>query len=150
MLRFTEQKTDFSRQKVRSGSYTSFSVLGLTLTFCIGTLIIVLSLTVEPIFHLFQRWCGIGIYRRLEWISNETLQLHRMAHEGIGSGGTWLHATDCVPITEMHKLLAILDIENQHHPVLANALLSPPPEEMDDKLNLPSLQNHEGLIGSSV
>ncbi|KAL9616325.1 MAG: hypothetical protein Q9160_008788 [Pyrenula sp. 1 TL-2023] len=59
-----------------------------------------------------------GRYQSLEWISNETLQIQRMAHEAIGSG-TWFQATSSIPITGRDEELADLDISDEHHPFLA-------------------------------
>lgn len=108
-------------QKIRSTSHTSFSVLGLSLTLCLGTLIVLLSYAAEPALNLVQRWRRVAIYRRLEWISNETLQLQRMAHEGIGSGGKWSNATASVPISENGQPLAMLNVTNETHPQLDRA-----------------------------
>lgn len=45
------------------------------------------------------------------------LQLQRMAHEGIGSG-TWSGLTSENPITEKFQKLGMLDVRNQHQPLL--------------------------------
>ncbi|KAL9624424.1 MAG: hypothetical protein Q9160_001387 [Pyrenula sp. 1 TL-2023] len=122
-------------QKIRSTSHTSFSVLGLSLTLCLGGLIVLLSYAAEPALHLAQRWRRVAIYHRLEWISNETLQLHRMAHEGIGSGGKWSNATASVPITENGQPLAMLNVNNETHPLLDRASVLPQPRrQMTEKL----------------
>ena len=65
-----------------------------------------------------QRWHRYGVFQRLEWISNETLQLQRMAHEELGCG-TWTGAEKTVPVTANNETLALLNVEDQAHPSLA-------------------------------
>ena len=48
-------------------------------------------------------------YAQLEWETNSTLQLQRLAHEGIGLG-IWSHQTNSVPVTERGEKLGVLDI----------------------------------------
>ncbi|KAL9114280.1 MAG: hypothetical protein Q9227_001702 [Pyrenula ochraceoflavens] len=106
-------------QKVRSASHTSFSVLGLCITLIIGGTIVLLEMTIEHLTRLFQRRSGTTDYHRLEWTANETLQIQRMAHEGIGAG-TWTRAVKNVPTTLHRENLAILDVSDTQHPRLIN------------------------------
>lgn len=58
-------------------------------------------------------------YAYLEWITNETLQLHRVAHEGINKAReTWSRCTSWVPTTAPGALLSSLDIGDLKHPRL--------------------------------
>ncbi|KAG8168949.1 hypothetical protein KVR01_001698 [Diaporthe batatas] len=94
-------------QKILSSIYTSFSVFGLCIIYVIGFLIVLISYLLEPI----QAW----LYRRhnlkedayLEWIADETLQLQRMAYQGLKSGH-WSRYTDQIPLTEAGETLADL------------------------------------------
>ncbi|KAL9620580.1 MAG: hypothetical protein Q9160_004941 [Pyrenula sp. 1 TL-2023] len=107
-----------SKQKVKSASHTSFSVLGLSVTFVLGGIIVLLELTIEPIFRFVSRRKRNGLYQRLEWITNETLQLQRMAHEGLGAG-SWIGAADSLPTcTKKDERLARLDVSDERHPRL--------------------------------
>lgn len=58
-------------------------------------------------------------YAYLEWITNDTLQLHRVAHEGSNkTDGTWSRCTSWVPTTAPGALLSSLDISDLKHPRL--------------------------------
>jgi len=70
-------------------------------------------------FH--SRKGGQAAYSRLEWSTNETLQLQRMAHEGTGTGD-WFRGTKPVPVTQPGSLLAVLDIADPAHPRLQSAV----------------------------
>jgi hypothetical protein len=59
------------------------------------------------------------MYVLLEWKSNYTLQLQRLAHEQLGLG-TWSHTSDAFPVTKRGESLAVLDIIDQKHPRLIN------------------------------
>lgn len=66
-----------------------------------------------------QKRRGWKDYARLEWCTNETLQLQRLAHEELDVG-TWSHALDAVPRTAKGEVLAVLDLEggDREHPRL--------------------------------
>lgn len=104
-----------SNQKIRSDSYTSFNVLGLVIIFAVGGLIMLVSVYLPPVTARIQR--NRNTYASLEWVSNDTLQLQRLAHEAVGAG-EWEGACDDHPLARKHDLLAVLDITNQKHPVL--------------------------------
>jgi hypothetical protein len=102
-------------QKIRSDSYTSFNVLGLILIFSIGGLIMLISAYLPWATERMQR--NNKLFASLEWITNDTLQLQRLAHEAAGSGN-WEGACNSHPQTQKDDLLAVLDITNPKHPVL--------------------------------
>lgn len=102
-------------QKIRSDSYTSFNVLGLIIIFAVGGLIMLISLYLPLVTARIQR--NRNPYASLEWISNDTLQLQRLAHEAVGAG-EWTNACDDYPLARKHDLLAVLDITKRKHPVL--------------------------------
>lgn len=102
---------------MKTASHTSFSVLGLSIVFILGGIIIVLELILEPILRCIQRRRNIALYQRLEWVTTETLQLQRMAHEGLGAG-TWEGTTESVPFTAPSEPLARLNVSDKTHPRL--------------------------------
>lgn len=66
-----------------------------------------------------ERRRKIERYSRIEWLSNDLLQLQRLAHEEIGFG-TW---SDCagpkaIPVTEKDEKLAVIDMRDSSHPKL--------------------------------
>ncbi|RYC65041.1 hypothetical protein CHU98_g1142 [Xylaria longipes] len=88
-----------NNQKIKSTAYASFSVFGLLFTFVVGGLIIVTSYLLEPISKLLHKKWGFKTHAHLEWTTNATLQLQRLAHEELGFG--------------------CLDISNTKHPALS-------------------------------
>ncbi|KAI8628949.1 hypothetical protein F5Y19DRAFT_485311 [Xylariaceae sp. FL1651] len=106
-----------SNQKIRSTAYTSFSVFGLYFLFLSGLLLIIISYSIEPILSCIHRRGKYNQYKYLEWVTNESLQLHRLAHEGIG-WGTWSRATEDVPTTKQGQVLGCLDLADPLHPRL--------------------------------
>ena len=102
-------------QKIRSDAVTSYSILGLSILIGLCGLLIIISVTIES----FTGWVGKkvekGNYQQLEWMSNNTLQLQRFAHEELGCG-TWVGEN--IPITTAGETLAVLDISEHDHPRL--------------------------------
>lgn len=113
----TEERTACANQKIRSQSFTSVNLLGLTIIFVVGGLIIVASFVLPMAVELFQRRWRKRPFASLEWITNDTLQLQRLAHEAVGSG-TWQGACGECPTTVPGELLAVLDITHPDHPIL--------------------------------
>jgi hypothetical protein len=64
-----------------------------------------------------------NIYSRLEWCTNGTLQLQRLAHEELGFG-TWRGCTQDVPTTQAGEKLAVLDVTDVAHPSFTAPSLS--------------------------
>lgn len=96
-------------QKILSTEYVSFSLFGLCFTFVTGTLMIVVSYILEPIYACMYRRNKYGEYTYLEWTTTETLQLQRTSYQGIGSG-TWLGQTEAIPRTTTGENLANLPL----------------------------------------
>lgn len=96
-------------QKIRSSKYISFSLFGLYFTFAVGVLIILVSYLLEPIFKCLARRRKYEVYKYHEWTGNETLQLQRMAYQGLGSA-SWSGYTDSVPKTRPGYFLADLHV----------------------------------------
>ena len=96
-----------SNQRIRNtGSYQSFSALGLLIVICIGTLIIVLSLTAESCVasaRRRKRQHGKGgaddDYREIARVADRKLQLLRLALMSTGVQATWSRTMDQIPIT---------------------------------------------------
>ena len=111
----TEEQRVCANQKIRSDSFTSFNILGLTIIFTVSGLIILTSFVLPVVVERVQR--RRNPYSSLEWIANDTLQLQRLAHEAVGAG-TWRGThTDC-PTTAQAELLAVLDVSQPKHPRL--------------------------------
>ncbi|KAJ4295392.1 hypothetical protein N0V90_007404 [Kalmusia sp. IMI 367209] len=111
----TDERSVCSSQRIRSDSFTSFSRLGLTIIFSIGGTIILISWVLPTIVERVQR--RRSPFKALEWATNGTLQLQRLAHEGL-EVGTWQSTCDTYPVTARGELLAVLDVSNAKHPVL--------------------------------
>jgi hypothetical protein len=90
----------------------------------IGGFIIILDQTLDQLVSYWHRRRqkkknadAESAYARLEWRSNATLQLMRMAHEQSGCGH-WSNAAGLVPVTQPGEKLAILDVADESHPLL--------------------------------
>lgn len=94
-------------------------VLGLVILLGIGGLLISVSFTLEFAVDWIRRRKNHGIYKRLEWTTNDTLQLQRLAHEELGFG-TWTRTAGDHPVTMPGEQLATLDISDPDHPRLAS------------------------------
>ena len=77
----------------------SFSMLGIIIIFVVGGVIVVLSLTLDPLVGWYQVRYKKGIHRRLNWVSDSFFQLQRMAYEKSGMG-EWDGHHDNVPVTK--------------------------------------------------
>lgn len=97
-------------------------MFGLAFFFVAGTLIVIASLALEPILAALQDRWGYQQHAYLEWVSQETLQLQRLAHEELGFG-TWSGATDSIPTTKPGDKLACLDLSDPKHPRLQASAL---------------------------
>lgn len=53
-------------------------------------------------------------YAYAEWKTGSTLQLQRLAHEGMGMG-SWSKTGTSVPVTEPGDALAVLDVVDLNH-----------------------------------
>ncbi|KAI0509524.1 hypothetical protein F5B22DRAFT_638000 [Xylaria bambusicola] len=119
----TELKKVCNSQKIRSTEYGSFNLFGLIFVFSVGGSLIATSYLLEPVAaFLYEKW-GYKKYEQLEWTSNATLQLQRLAHEEAGFA-TWSNCTGTAPKTETGELLGSLNLTDPDHPVLKPA----PPE----------------------
>lgn len=82
-------------------------------------MVLITSYSLESILSCLHRRRKYKQYAFLEWTANETLQLHRLAHEGPEVvDGTWSRCTSWVPTTAPEVLLPSLDISDLKHPRL--------------------------------
>ncbi|KAF2727856.1 hypothetical protein EJ04DRAFT_505057 [Polyplosphaeria fusca] len=114
----TTEKYYCKNQKIRSSAYANFSIVGLTITFSIGGIILIIHAFLESIYDKWLwRWCKSKHYGVIEWRMNGALQLHRLAHEEIGSG-TWSQCDREYPVAQAHDALFPLNIDDKRHPVI--------------------------------
>lgn len=116
----------------------NFSILGMAIIFSVGGLIIVASYTVEPFVAWLQKRRKLDSYSRLEWCTNETIQLQRLANEEIGLG-VWDRTDETIPVTEKEDLLAVLDLTDPKHP-----RLKAPPVSYEEEFHVgsPKIAQH--------
>lgn len=106
------------RQMIKSPRHYSFSVLGVFLILGLGGLLITVGWCIEGIWVRFvdvalrfRKWPATVPpktgYSGLEWMANSTLQLQRLAHEGLGIG-TWSRGYNAIPVTEPGEMLGVL------------------------------------------
>ena len=85
-------------QLVNDSSDTmSFSVVGLAVLFGIGAIIIFWSIIMDTIVGWIQLKTGAGLHARMEWLTNDKLQLQKLLHEEMRLG-TW-HDGTRLPVT---------------------------------------------------
>jgi hypothetical protein len=94
-------------------------MFGIMFIFTLGTIIIILGMTLPSIASFFQKRLKKDPHARLEWCANDTLQLQRLAHEELGLG-KWSHGTKSIPMTKGDINLGVLDLTDLKHPRLTN------------------------------
>jgi len=92
-------------------------LFGLGTILVAGTLIAIIDLTMEPLFEWLKKRTQKDVYGILEWKTNSTLQMQRLAHEQLGFG-TWTKTSEAAPVTERGELLSTIHAEDPAHPVL--------------------------------
>ncbi|KAH8881178.1 hypothetical protein GQ53DRAFT_888933 [Thozetella sp. PMI_491] len=102
-------------QKILSSAHLSFSVLGVGVVVAVGGSIILVSYIIDPILTCMQKRSGKRQYQVLEWSTNGTLQLQRLAFENAGAN-TWSKATGSIPTTLFGQKLPLLDLSDLKHP----------------------------------
>lgn len=105
-------------QKIKSTRFSSFSVLGIVIVLVVGGLIMISAAYIESLASAcLGRGDDKASYALLEWKSNATLQLQRLAHEELGLG-TWSRAVDDIPVTNRGDTLGVWDGSDREHPRL--------------------------------
>ena len=114
-----EEKSLCNSQVVRSSTgTTSFSVLGISIILIVGAILLALDVVLSTVVGFLRRVTKFRHYKRLQWILDEKLQLHRLAYEEAGQG----HWTDCdgsVPITKEGDRIGIPEGIDTDHPRLS-------------------------------
>ncbi|KAF2108321.1 hypothetical protein BDV96DRAFT_652889 [Lophiotrema nucula] len=132
-------------QKIKSQSYYSFSILGLSIILILGGIIMLTSFYIEELSNgiakVFSRNSPESTYARLEWKTTTTLQLQRQAHEALGIG-TWSKTADSIPVTEKGEMLGVLNVADPKHPRLAQ--LAPRTISTDSDVELIRLKSNVG------
>ncbi|KAK8137944.1 hypothetical protein PG984_001324 [Apiospora sp. TS-2023a] len=119
----TEEHKLCNSQKIRSTTHASFSVFGLFFIVSACILLTTVNVTLESMTKCIQQRCRLNPYARLEWTSNHTLQLQRLAHEELGMG-EWTDCDKTIPIMLRPDVgLVPLDLGEEHHPRLVRGRL---------------------------
>jgi hypothetical protein len=103
-----------SNQIIHQDNFSNFSVLGITIIFFIGGIIICTSLVLETVVSFLQTRLQRGLYHQVRWRLDSTLQWQRMAFEGAHMG-TWSDGAEEVPVTEKSEKLASATDWDQWH-----------------------------------
>ena len=82
-----------------SSDTMSFSVLGLVLLLGIGGIIICVSLTVESVVGYIQQKTGRGSHARMEWMTNDQLQMQRLLFSEMRLGQWTEDPNEKIPTT---------------------------------------------------
>ncbi|KAG6353543.1 hypothetical protein INS49_005505 [Diaporthe citri] len=100
-----------NNQIIRSSDYTSFSLFGLCFTYILGLIIVIVAFCLDPVLDTLSTRFHRGAYSYVEWTSTDTLQLQRMAFQGVKSG-TWSGSASSVPVTsKAGEIMANLPFE---------------------------------------
>lgn len=83
-------------QKFKSSAYQSFSVLGLSINFAVGGVLLILGLCLTDIHPCFRNKKSAKLQA---WMADGALQLQRVAYEGQNIG-TWNRDVQIVPWTD--------------------------------------------------
>jgi len=94
-----------------SSDTMSFSVLGLALLFVLGGIIILTSLTIDTIVGYIQYKTGKGLHARMEWLTNDKLQLQRLLFQEMKLGNWSDDPEHKIPITTVRddKFVSVAD-----------------------------------------
>jgi hypothetical protein len=104
-----------TNQIIQQENFTNFSVLAIALIFVLGGVVICVSLLLETAIGFLQLHFKRGLYHRIRWQLDSTLQLQRMAFEEVGLG-TWRGGDDDVPVTEKGEEFVPATEWDEFHP----------------------------------
>lgn len=110
-------------QKIRTTKYSSFSFFGVLFTYILGVAVVAVSFSLEPILAALYRRRNYKHYKFIEWTTDSTLQLQRLAHDD--GNGEWLGCMDNVPTTKAGLELRGLDTTDSEHPRLVRLACDP-------------------------
>jgi hypothetical protein len=101
-------------QIIRQDNFSNFSVLGISVIFVVGSIVICVSLVLENVVSYLQIRFQRGLYHQVRWQLDSTLQLQRKAFEGADMG-TWSGGAGEVPVTAKgEKLAPAIDWDEWH------------------------------------
>jgi hypothetical protein len=127
LLTYGQSDNDSSLQKycanqiIQQENFTNFSVLAIALIFILGGMVICVSLVLETAIGFLQLHFKHGLYHRIRWQLDSTLQLQRMAFEEVGLG-TWKGGADDVPVTEKGEEFVPATEWDESHPSIRGKL----------------------------
>ncbi|KAI1364911.1 hypothetical protein F5Y08DRAFT_353243, partial [Xylaria arbuscula] len=121
------QKSICQNQKILGNSYTSISVFGLLFTYILGSLVILIFLTLEPIISRGHK----GLEKAYQWKTNELLHLQGLAFEARSKGqGDWERCLKSVPIPkdkeQVFPPLEWADLEQPRYRLSQDSVLEQP------------------------
>ncbi|KAI0538441.1 hypothetical protein GGR58DRAFT_526242 [Xylaria digitata] len=149
------QKSICENQKILNAQYISVSVFGLYFTYLTGLLVIILSLVMDSLFSCAQKRWKYKEYENLEWISNETLQLQRLAYDESGQA-EWSNCTDSIPVTAPGQNLGSFNLNDLEHPRIGRPRSPRPSKEIHPPafiIHAPDVsserfgEEHDGEVG---
>lgn len=109
-------------QKLRSTENSVSSVLGVSIILGVGSIIIFTNLVLDTVVGFIQhRYLRRGEHRRRQWILDETLQLQRLALQGVRMG-SWSGVSSAIPVTKLGELLNSLEFAESQEPLLSPTL----------------------------
>ncbi|KAI1738157.1 hypothetical protein F4680DRAFT_467639 [Xylaria scruposa] len=106
-----------TNQKIISTVHISFSVLGLSIIFFSGIILLIVSYSLEACITWAKKRWAKDPYSQYEWRLNGLLQLQRLAHEEIGIE-PWSRCDETVPDIRDGLHLAVVDSSDNTHPTL--------------------------------
>lgn len=108
-------------------------MFGLAFILVAGFCIVAVSVSIEVLAGVFQRLAKRDQYSRLEWNTNGTLQLQRIAYEELGIGD-WAGCDERVPFVPTHTDLPPLDLSDAKHPIIQSPQKSKGNDGVDGSL----------------
>ena len=127
------------------GSTTSFSVVGLIVTFVVGGTIVLTSWTLDTFFGGLQSLLKKGEYKKLNWLLDDKLQLQRMLLEGVGHG-TWDGAMGFPTTTHKEKFGGWRDIDIEHPTLIPKSVGTKSPWATSHEV----IPNQDGMKSTDV
>ena len=108
MINYSGNSDLCSRQKIRTPfGYTNFSTLGVAIILALGSIIVLNGMFIDKIVGLYMRKANWKDFKRRLWAHDESLQLMRVAYEGVGQG-VWTGESASVPVTRKGDMLTKL------------------------------------------
>jgi hypothetical protein len=108
-----------NRQVIRNASgYQNFSIVGVVIIVVIGLILIAVGWGLDVVVGWIEKLFGWD-FLRLSWITDDYLQLQRMAYEAAGDD-SWVECVKDVPTRKGNaadeRKVPVLNIEDKQHP----------------------------------